>query len=403
MRLSPLASLASLLTGALAVVATSTAHADTPKRYIVQFQDTAVQAPPRGPVHDRRADEDPRGWGYVDSRVIERVQSTESRHGIQALHAYSSVIKGFAAALSDAQVARLKADPTVLSIEEDLPMHTTAQTIPWGISTTRATLSSTLAGDGSGTVSTVNVYVIDTGIAPHGELNKINHVNFTGDGKNTDCNGHGTHVSGTIGARDNTADVVGMAPAVALTGVKVLDCTGSGSTSTVIKGIDWVTANAVKPAVANMSLGGSASTTLDAAVTKAVNAGIVFAIAAGNSAANACNYSPARVGGSLAGAITTAATDSANKEASFSNYGSCVDTWAPGVSILSTYLNAGMATMSGTSMATPHVTGAAALYLSRNPNATPAAVEAAIKQAAVAPGTVSKDGRAITRLDVLGF
>lgn len=398
-----LSRIATLTTAALPVLATSAALADSTRTYIVQFQDTAVQTPPRGAVHDRRADDDPRGWGYVDARVIERVQSTESRHGIQARHAYSSVIKGFAAPLTDAQVARLQADPTILSIEEDQPMHITAQTIPWGISTTRATLSSTLAGDGAGSVGTVNVYVIDTGIAPHSELNRINHVNFTGDGKNSDCNGHGTHVSGTIGARDNTADVVGMAPGVALTGVKVLDCTGSGTTSTVIKGIDWVTANAVKPAVANMSLGGSASATLDAAVTKAVNAGIVFAIAAGNNAANACNYSPARVGASLAGAITTAATDSANREASFSNYGSCVDTWAPGVSILSTYLNAGVATLSGTSMATPHVTGAAALYLSRTPNATPAAVEAAIKQAAVSTGTVSKDSRAITRLDVIGF
>ena len=387
---------------ALACLSTA-AHAENTRAYIVQFQDSAVQAPVRKAVRDTRIDTDPQGWSYVDQRVMERTQGLESRYGVKARHAFSKVMKGFAADLSDSQLARLKADPTVMAIEEDQPMVAIAQTVPWGIARTEAILSSTLAGNGTGTVGNVNVYVIDTGIATHPDLNLVRHVNLTTDRKNTDCNGHGTHVSGTIGARDNTADVVGMAPGVALTGVKVLDCTGSGTTSTVIKGIDWVTANAVKPAVANMSLGGSASATLDAAVTKAVNAGIVFAIAAGNNAANACNYSPARVGASLAGAITTAATDSANKEASFSNYGSCVDTWAPGVSILSTYLNAGVATLSGTSMATPHVTGAAALYLSRTPNATPAAVEAAIKQAAVSTGTVSKDSRAITRLDVIGF
>ncbi|HMW52959.1 MAG TPA: S8 family peptidase [Zoogloea sp.] len=379
------------------------AQADAPRNYIVQFHDTAVQSPPRALVRDHRVNSDPSGWAYLDARVMERLQSIESRHGIVARHAFSHVLKGFAATLTDAQLARLKSDPAVMSIEEDLPVQIVGQTIPWGISTTRATLSSTLAGNGSGAVNGVNVYVIDTGIAPHGDLNKVNHLNFTADGKNYDCHGHGTHVAGTIGARDDTTSVVGMAPYVRLTGVKVLDCTGSGSDSTVIKGLDWVTANAVKPAVANMSLGGGASSALDAAVTRAVNAGVVFAIAAGNSSAKACNYSPARVGGSLNGAITTAATDSSNKEASFSNYGSCVDTWAPGVSILSTYLNSGVATMSGTSMASPHVAGAAALYLARNPTASPAAVEAAIKQAAVRTGTVSKDGRAITRLDVIGF
>lgn len=397
MKLHPMACLLSVLCAA------PLAQAETTKSYIVQFADSAVEAPVRSTVRDARREADPRGWGYVDDRVMSRLQSTESRYGIQADHAYSKVMKGFAAKLTAAQVAKLKADPSVVAVEEDKPMTIVGQTTPWGIATTRATLSSQVAGNGSGAVSNVNVYVIDTGIATHPDLNLVKHVSFVNDRKNTDCNGHGTHVAGTIGAKDDSASVVGMAPGVALAGVKVLDCTGSGSTSTVIKGVDWVTANAIKPAVANMSLGGGTSTTLDNAIIKSINAGIVYAIAAGNSATDACATSPARIGNTVAGAITVAATDSGEAEASFSNYGSCVDTWAPGVSILSTYLNSGLAIGSGTSMASPHTAGAAALYLSRNLNASPAQVEAAIKGGAVTPGTLSKDGRSITRLDVLAF
>ena len=334
---------------------------------------------------------------------MERTQTAEARYGVKADHAYSHVMKGFAARLTAAQVALLKADPSVMAIEEDKPMYATGQTIPWGIAQTRDTLSSTQAGNGAGAVSGVNVYVIDTGIATHPDLNLTKHINFAGDGKNTDCNGHGTHVAGTIGARDDSASVVGMAPGVALTGVKVLGCTGAGTTSGVIKGVDWVTANAVKPAVANMSLGGGTSTMLDNAIVKSVNSGVVYAIAAGNSAVDACTQSPARIGKTVSGAITVAATDSTDAEASFSNFGSCVDTWAPGVAILSTYLSGGLATASGTSMASPHAAGAAALYLSRYGKISPSLVETAIKQSAVQPGTVSKNGQAITRLDVLSF
>jgi len=387
---------------ALACLSTA-AQAESTRAYIVQFQDSAVQAPVRKAVRDSRIDSDPQGWGYVDARVVERTQGLESRYGVKARHAFSHVMKGFAADLTDSQLARLKADPTVLAIEADQPMKAIAQLTPWGITRTDASLSSTLAGNGSGSIGNVNVYVVDTGIAPHPDLNLVRHVNLTTDRKNTDCNGHGTHVAGTIGARDDSAYVVGMAPGVRLTGVKVLDCSGAGTTSSVIKGVDWVTANAVKPAVANLSLGGGASAMLDAAVGRAVAAGVVFAIAAGNSAVDACTQSPARVGGSLAGALTLAATDSADAEAGFSNYGSCVDLWAPGVAIPSTYLNSGMATASGTSMASPHAAGAAALYLSRYTSATPAGVEAALRQAAITPGTLSKNGQAIRRLDVIGF
>jgi len=172
----------------------------------------------------------------------------------------------------------------------------------------------------------------------------------------------------------------------------------------VIKGVDWVTANAKKPAVANMSLGGSVSTTLDNAVVRSANSGVFYALAAGNSGANACNSSPARAGaGTNNGIMTVAATDSADREASWSNYGQCVDIWAPGVSILSTRRGGGTTTMSGTSMASPHVAGGGALYLSKNPGMTSASVELALRNVATTTGNKSKDGRTIMRLYVGGF
>jgi subtilisin family serine protease len=166
----------------------------------------------------------------------------------------------------------------------------------------------------------------------------------------------------------------------------------------VIKGVDWVTANAVKPAVANMSLGGGVSTALDSAVVKSANSGVFYALAAGNSGADACNSSPARAGaGTNNGIMTVAATDSSDKEASWSNYGPCVDIWAPGVSILSTRKGGGTTTMSGTSMASPHGAGGGGLYLSNNTGASPAAVETALKSAAQTTANKSKDGKTIVR------
>ncbi|HKH12207.1 MAG TPA: S8 family peptidase [Rubrobacter sp.] len=315
---------------------------------------------------------------------------------------YHNAIKGFSATIPDARVDAVRADGRVDYVERDGVMKTVAQTLPWGIDRVDADLSSTKAGDGTGAVSNVNAYIIDTGIdATHPDLNVVGHTNFAG-GPNRDCNGHGTHVAGTVAARDNTSDVVGVAPGAPLTGVKVLSCSGSGSTSGVIRGVDWVTANAKKPAVANMSLGGGASQALDDAVKKSAAAGVFYALAAGNEGADACTSSPARAGTS-SGVTTTAATDSANKEASFSNFGTCVDVWAPGVGILSTKNGGGTTTFSGTSMASPHVGGAGALYLSTHAGASPGTVEGAIKAAAKSPGTASKDGRQIQLLNVGGF
>jgi serine protease len=192
------------------------------------------------------------------------------------------------------------------------------------------------------------------------------------DGRGTtDCNGHGTHVAGTVGG-----SVHGVAKGVTIHPVRVLGCNGSGTNSGVIAGMDWVTANRVRPAVANMSLGGGASSTTDSAVQRMVNAGVTVVVAAGNNNASACNYSPARA----AAAITVGSTTNTDARSSFSNYGTCLDIFAPGSSITSAWYTSSTATntISGTSMASPHVAGAAALYLALNPSATPAQVTTAI-------------------------
>ena len=323
-------------------------------------------------------------------------------HGSAPDFVYQRALHGFAAVLSARSVAALRQDVRVRYVEEDQPVYAVAQTLPWGIDRIGADVSSTVAGNGSGAVTNVHVYVIDTGVdLKHADLNVVGHVNFAG-GRNADCNGHGTHVAGTVAARDNTRDVVGVAPGAPITGVKVLNCAGSGTTSGVIAGVDWVTANAVKPAVANMSLVGGASTALDDAVRESAASGVFYALAAGNSGGNACSYSPARAGTGN-GILTVAATASNDAEASFSNFGSCVDLWAPGVGILSTKLRNGTTTMSGTSMASPHGAGAGALYLSSHTGASAASVESALKAAAAATGTSSKDGRGISLVDVSTF
>jgi serine protease len=348
---------------------------------------------------DPRAVRNPEAWGYLDRGVSGAVQHLQKRDNFEATQVFSHAVKGFAATLDAGQIRKLQNDPLVESIEIDAPVRAFAQTLPWGVDKIDADLSSTRAGDGAGAVA-VNAYIIDTGVAAHPELNVVRFVNFI-DTNNTDCHGHGTHVAGTAAAIDNLDGVVGVAPGAAVTALKVLNCSGSGSTSGVIKAVDWVTANAVKPAVANMSLGGPPSKPLDNAVKRSVSTGVLYAVAAGNDAANACNYSPARAG-TNAGIVTVAATDINDAEATFSNFGKCVDIWAPGVNILSTYPG-GYATGSGTSMASPHAAGAAALYLSLNPAALPSTVEASLKATAKITGTKSRDGRSIMRVNAAGY
>ena len=227
----------------------------------------------------------------------------------------------------------------------------------------------------------VTAYVIDTGInAAHTDFGgrAVSGYDAVDGGPADDCNGHGTHVAGTVGG-----STYGVAKSVRLVGVRVLDCAGSGTTAGVVAGIDWVTANhaAGAPAVANMSLGGGASTAIDTAVRNSIADGVTYAVAAGNGNStgvpqDACASSPAR----MPGALTVGATDRSDRAASFSNYGSCVDLFAPGVGITSAWYTNATATntISGTSMATPHVAGVAALYLSTSTAAQPAAVATAV-------------------------
>jgi len=342
--------------------------------------------------------------GVRDPTAVAREHA--QRHGAEVLYTYQYAIKGYAARIPERRLDEVRSDSRVEYVEPDGTMSVSAQTLPWGINKIDADLSSTKAGNGSGAVSNVSAYIIDTGIdKKHADLYWVRHVNFTGDGRNSDCNGHGTHVAGTVAAKDNSRDVVGAAPGAPLTGVKVLGCNGTGTTSGGIKGVDWVTANAAKPAIANMSMGGGPSQALDDAVRNSAASGIFYSIAALNNGADACNYSPARAGaGTDNGIMTVAATNSSDGDPSWSNYGSCVDIWAPGVSILSTRKGGGTTTMSGTSMAAPHVAGGGALYLSSNTGASPTAVEGELKFNATNTNNLSNDQqRTITREYVGGF
>ena len=315
------------------------------------------------------------------------------KHAGKIKHLYKSAVKGMALELSDAKVAALRAEPSVQLVEQDQTMTISAtQTgATWGIDRVDQRvlpLSTTYVYNADGTG--VTVYIIDTGM-------NLTHTEYTGrvtsgfdavdGGTAADCNGHGTHVAGTVGGT-----TYGVAKKVNLVAVRVLDCNGSGTTSGVIAGIDWVTANKVLPAAANMSLGGGVSASLNTAVRNSVAAGVVHAVAAGNDGGDACLHSPA----AEPTAITVGATDINDGFASFSNRGSCVDINAPGVSITSAWYNTNTATntISGTSMATPHVAGAAALYLQVNPTATPAQVDGALKTNAsttvVPAGTTNK-------------
>ncbi|MEV5628771.1 S8 family peptidase [Micromonospora tulbaghiae] len=304
--------------------------------------------------------------------VPDRAAGLAKRYGGNVGTVWSAALTGYSAKMTPAQARRLAADPAVAYVEQDRVMTTqgTQTGATWGldrIDQRNLPLNSTYTYPN--TASNVRAYIIDTGI-------RTTHSDFGGratwgtntvDTNNTDCNGHGTHVAGTVGGTR-----YGVAKSVRLVAVKVLNCSGSGTTAGVISGVNWVTSNAVKPAVANMSLGGGASTTLDNAVANSINSGITYALAAGNSSANACNSSPARV----ASAITVGATTSTDARASYSNYGSCVDIFAPGSSITSAWRTSDTSTntISGTSMASPHVAGAAALVLSANTSYTPAQV-----------------------------
>jgi subtilisin family serine protease len=312
-------------------------------------------------------------------------------YGGAVKRSFGKAVNGYEATLTETQAKRLAANSKVAYVEQNqiIRLADTQTNATWGIDRIdQASLPLSTTYTYPNTASGVHAYIIDTGIlTTHTQFGgrAVSGYDFVDSDSNaTDCNGHGTHVAGTVGGT-----TYGVAKAVQLVGVRVLDCEGSGTTAGVISGINWVTSNAIKPAVANMSLGGSASSTLDTAVSNSIAAGVTYAVAAGNDNANASSYSPARV----ASAITVGATTSTDARASYSNYGSTLDIFAPGSSITSAWYTSTSATstISGTSMATPHVAGAAALILQANPSYTPAQVASALTSAAVS-GKVTSAG-----------
>ncbi|MFE9456988.1 S8 family serine peptidase [Streptomyces californicus] len=315
------------------------------------------------------------------------------KYGASIERTYRAALNGYAVEATAAEARKFAADPAVASVSQNRTFTASAtQNNPpsWGLDRIdqrslpldqRYTYPDK-AGEG------VTAYVIDTGV-------RISHSDFGGRASNgydaidndnvaQDGHGHGTHVAGTVAGTAH-----GVAKKAKIVGVRVLNNQGSGTTAQVVAGIDWVTANAVKPAVANMSLGGGADAVLDAAVQRSIAAGITYAVAAGNESTNANTKSPARV----AEAITVGSTTNTDARSSFSNYGAVVDIFAPGSSITSTWNTSDSATntISGTSMASPHVAGAAAIYLADNPGSTPAQVSAGLVAAAT-PNVVTNPG-----------
>lgn len=304
----------------------------------------------------------------VDAAVVAR------EHGVTPKYVYSAALNGFAGSISDAARDGLLRDARVSRVEPDGIAYasTTQSGATWGldrIDQRALPLSSTYSYTNTG--SGVHAYIIDTGILfTHNEFGgrASSGYDAVDGGTADDCNGHGTHVSGTVGGA-----TYGVAKGVALVAVRVLDCGGSGTWSGVIAGMDWVTANHIAPSVANMSLGGGANTSVDDATRRMIASGVATGVAAGNGnqggrAQDACNSSPSRV----AEAMTIGATDKTDTKTSWSNYGACVDWFAPGLGITSAWYTSNTATntISGTSMATPHVVGVAALYLQSNPGAS---------------------------------
>lgn len=296
------------------------------------------------------------------SAAESQIKATTAALGIQPVHIYTAALQGFAATLDATQLAALRQNPQVERIEPDQEAGIdSVQTMdaanqPWGldrIDQRAPPLSKTFSYRGSG--ASVTAYVIDTGIlATHPDFGGRARIAFDAlGGTGVDCNGHGTHVAGIIGGT-----TYGVAKSVALRGVRVLGCGGTGAVSAIIAGVDWVQAHHVKPAVANLSLGSNHSPSLNAAVQSLSGAGVFVSVAAGNESVDACTRSPA----SASGVYSVAASDRTDKAAGFNNRGACVDAYAPGVNIRSAWLGGGSHDLSGTSMASPHVAGVVAIY-----------------------------------------
>jgi serine protease len=371
---------ASLIAAALPMSAFSadfrTARNPVQNQYIVVLKDgTASLASERGSA----------------PRVSTVARDMAGKHKAKMLRSFDRALRGFVVQADDAALARLLADPSVAYVEEDgiVSINATQTGATWGIDRVdQRDLPLNQTYNYDTTASNVHAYIIDTGVL-------LTHSQFTGrmgngfdavtsGGNANDCQGHGTHVAGTVGG-----STYGVAKGVTIHPVRVLGCNGSGTNSGVIAGMDWVATNHVKPAVANMSLGGGASQATDDAVQRMVNAGVTVVVAAGNDNGDACTKSPARA----PNAITVGSTTNTDARSSFSNFGTCVDIFGPGSSITSSWYTSTTATntISGTSMASPHVAGVAALYLANNTTATPAQVTTAILNAST-PNKVTSPG-----------
>ncbi|HET7234307.1 MAG TPA: S8 family serine peptidase, partial [Longimicrobium sp.] len=340
---------------------------------------TAARVPHTAPV--RLAT----GGGIANAYLVVLADGADPR-GVAASvsvaprHLYSAAVNGFSATLTQGQLNALQHNPAVAYIEQDAVFHaaTTQTGAPWNLDRID---QRNLPLDGNytrgATGSSVRAYIIDTGIdATHAQFGaRVQNVYDAFGGTGADCNGHGTHVAGIVGAV-----TWGVAKGVSLRGVRVLDCNGSGSTSGIVAAIDWVRLNAQKPAVANLSLGGPFSSTLNTAVTSLSNAGIFTSVAAGNENQDACNVSPA----SAAAVMTVAGTNRDDTRLSSGNWGSCVDIYAPGGSITSTWPGGGTNILSGSSMAAPHAAGVAVLYKGTFGDAASSTIDSWIKANATA-------------------
>jgi subtilisin family serine protease len=321
--------------------------------------------------------------------TVATTQSMATSYGVKVRRNFSSSVKGFSASMTEDQAKKLAGDSRVAFVQQNQKVTVSQDNPPWGLDRSdQRNLPLDHSYTPPNAADNVNVYVIDTGIyAAHNDFGGRASVgtDTIGDGKNgVDCHGHGSHVAGTIAGTK-----YGLAKGARVYGVRAMNCAGAGTTESVVAGIEWVTANAQLPAVVNMSLQGGPDPAMDAALNASVASGVTYSVAAGNQGSDACVGSPARV----PSAITVGATDNTDARAAFSNFGRCVDLFAPGVNVESVGITGpnAKAMLSGTSMATPHVTGAVALYLSDNPDATPADVAAALTGAAT-PGKVGKPG-----------
>lgn len=338
-----------------------------PGKYIVVLKEGAIRGPGASGIAPGLA-----------TAVEHATVDLAARFDLNVERVYSSALPGFATAASPQSINRLLNDPRVDYVEEDgmVFLNATQSNATWGLDRSDQRdlpLNGTYIYDWVG--SAVRAYVIDSGIlASHADFGGrvSGGATFINDGRGTsDCNGHGTHVAGSIGGA-----TWGVAKGVNLIPVRVFACTGGSANSTIIAGIDWVRNNRILPAVANMSLGGGASSATDTATNNLINSGVTVVVAAGNSNVDACTTSPARV----ANAITVGSTTSTDARSSFSNWGTCVKIFAPGSSITSAWYTSNTATniISGTSMASPHVAGAAVLVLAADNAATPATVRSRI-------------------------